>query len=107
MFKGIINTSWEACQDGRWINSFSFNLENCKQKLICYNKSRTQNCKIRISELVQKLEMLHDNHAICDSMHSQIELKTKLAKLWKAEDLYLKQRSKVNWIKHWDSNTCF
>lgn len=61
----------------------------------------------KISALMEELQLIKKCAVVGDPSRRQIEIKGELHQLWKNEELFWKQRSKVQWLKEGDANTRF
>lgn len=89
-----------------WHNLLSKS-ENCKNSLTTWSKSKFKRADLEINILTQRIQVLQNNHVSEEEWHELQELQKKIKLLWKHEEIYWNQRSRVKWLQWGDNNTSF
>lgn len=103
----IVKRLWRPNDSSTHVNQWTQNLHRCKTELLKWNKVHFPNCKIRINEVVEELGLLQNASSSDVSIPKQRSLKAELDKLWRWEEQFWRQRSRINWLQSGDSNTKF
>ncbi|KAL6144500.1 hypothetical protein ACLB2K_055192 [Fragaria x ananassa] len=103
----ILNRCWEAHGDGNAFTQWVTKLDRCKESLSRWRKSVGGNNRKLINKCLSDLESLQIEGTEEVDHNAVRELTNTLSDLWSSEELYWKQRSRVNWLKNGDSNTRF
>ncbi|CAB4313877.1 unnamed protein product [Prunus armeniaca] len=106
--KELIGGYWSGNIEGSGNLVWHHKLMTCKMKLIQWRCDiMGGNNKQKIQARLRELERLHMAWASDNTLQQQEAINADLEKLWKAEELYWCQRSRVNWLSAGDKNTRF
>ncbi|KAI5349016.1 hypothetical protein L3X38_001903 [Prunus dulcis] len=81
------------------------NLHTCRNHLTDWSKRKFKNNKIEIDSLVDQLNLMQ--HSWEENTENISRIKTKLNDLWRKEECYWQQRSRIKWLQNGDSNTSY
>ncbi|KAI5352666.1 hypothetical protein L3X38_005557 [Prunus dulcis] len=77
------------------------NLHTCRNHLTDWSKRKFKNNKIEIDSLVDQLNLMQ--HSWEENTENISRIKTKLNDLWRKEECYWQQRSRIKWLQNGDS----
>ncbi|KAL7111975.1 hypothetical protein ACP275_05G123500 [Erythranthe tilingii] len=105
----------EALIDQHWAGQAAINpvddiitkTEECKLALISWSNATVKQPQRRIAELTKQLKTIRSGTITEDSKIKMKELHGELEKLYVENDIYWRQRSRVQWIREGDRNTSF
>lgn len=103
----IVQSCWGEETRGSGITNWMRKLAACEKKLSQWSKNLGDNSRRQIQELLTRLEMVQKDVGSLQNQNLHDKLGNYLDSLWKAEELYWCQRSRVNWLKAGDKNTRF
>ncbi|XP_012848393.1 PREDICTED: uncharacterized protein LOC105968310 [Erythranthe guttata] len=81
--------------------------EECKLALISWSNATVKQPQRRIAELTKQLKTIRSGTITEDNKIKMKELHGELEKLYVENDIYWRQRSRVQWIREGDRNTSF
>ncbi|CAL1410408.1 unnamed protein product [Linum trigynum] len=97
----IVNRNWDAvglCED---------RMRKCEKELETWAKQMYQDQNKRLMEIQKRLEEILLNDRADDIIEEEKCLMNELASIWKDEELFWSQRSRINGLQKGDQNTNF
>ncbi|XP_071905833.1 uncharacterized protein [Coffea arabica] len=104
--KGIIETTWGIEQKGSRMFIVMRKIKECRMALLAWNRKLRMNSGKKITQIKEKLLEIKESSG--EGIRGQIaELKLKLSKAYKEEELYWSQKARCRWLKEGDKNTAY
>lgn len=103
----IIQRGWNCDQNGDSLSVLSAKLGACRYELQNWSRRKFPNNLSRINYLTKELEVLQLGVHGDSFRHQEAAIWDELSCLWSREEIYWKQRSRLNWLQAGDANTKF
>ncbi|RYR27575.1 hypothetical protein Ahy_B01g051591 [Arachis hypogaea] len=104
----VIRRSWQQ-DDGNincW-NQFIRKRSRCKRKLMEWSRRKFKRADKEIEKKKSELQQIQECDMTDGDQRREKELKNQISDLWKQEEKYWGQRSRLKWLKWSDKNTAF
>ncbi|XP_039068118.1 uncharacterized protein LOC120214237 [Hibiscus syriacus] len=107
-FLNIVSQSWQSSSQGNPMQQLFFKLKRLKNSLKALNQNQYSNISARVNQKKMELqEQQIRSLNFADSFHKELQLQNELHLLEEAENMFLRQKAKVQWINHGDKCTKF
>nr|XP_025616741.1 uncharacterized protein LOC112709055 [Arachis hypogaea] len=106
--KEVIRRSWQQ-EDGYrncW-NQFTRKRSRCQRELLEWSRRKFKRADKEIERKKSELQQIQKGDMKEGDQNRERELKNQISNLWKQEEKYWGQRSRLKWIKWGDKNTAF
>ncbi|KAH7862199.1 hypothetical protein Vadar_001358 [Vaccinium darrowii] len=101
----IVKTAWATSVPGSWLFKVHHRIEECRCSLLNWKKRKRDNSDKNITVLKENIQQIHNspfrNRERLKELEGQLQLE------WDSEELFWKQKSRVDWLQHGDKNTGF
>lgn len=101
----VIKQAWETNESAQHLQDIKQKLNACKSSLIHWSKNVFKHNISEINKVRRQLQLIYDMRLDEEGQMEERDLKSKVDALWKREEIYWKQRSRVRWLKEGDRNT--
>ncbi|CAK9147551.1 unnamed protein product [Ilex paraguariensis] len=103
----VIRDSWSVDVNGSTMYRLKQRLRNCTTELKRWSLTHFKNNRKQIENLKDRLVEIQNGHVHNTAQNEAKEIKAEVDKIWKREEMYWCQRSRLNWLKYGDRNTKF
>lgn len=103
----VIAKAWDFENNGSAMFKLTQSLRRCRTNLKTWSKSTFGNNRIKIQELSGKLRDIQALPHSSETFEIQKTISRELELTHQREEMYLHQRSRVNWLNYGDKNTAF
>ncbi|KAL0411141.1 UNVERIFIED_CONTAM: putative mitochondrial protein [Sesamum latifolium] len=103
----IVENSWQSAGTGNDQQNFMDKLNSSREALILWGRSGFKERRHRIEELEQLLHNLRSMPCTGDNKRVEDKVRRELEALILEEEVYWRQRGKIQWLKGGDKNTSF
>ncbi|KAJ1407196.1 Endonuclease/exonuclease/phosphatase superfamily [Sesbania bispinosa] len=103
-----VDKGWNSAvnDSGEWGVCLS-RVESCKKELISWHKVTFKRADEEIARLKDRLKFLHNSCDLPGGLEERLSIKDRIKELWKQEEIYWGQCSKVKWLNWGDRNSKF
>ncbi|KAH7834805.1 hypothetical protein Vadar_019912 [Vaccinium darrowii] len=105
--QGVISNSWASSVNSSNMFVWCKKLKFCRKALKIWSKEEFGNNKIRLNKLKNLLYDLQLASPTSDNMKAQQLVIKDMEEVYAREEMYLHQRSRVNWLNYGDRNSSF
>ncbi|KAL9151827.1 hypothetical protein ABFS82_11G077500 [Erythranthe guttata] len=103
----VIRQQWESISNSNPVEDLLLKNEGCQIALQSWSKSTLSQPQRRIEKIQKKMHALRCGLQTENSKLELQNLKKELEEVYEEQDLYWRQRSKIQWIREGDRNTKF
>lgn len=105
-YKEIISCSWISTDQSALLSIID-NIKQCSNNLASWDKAKFGSLARDIRETHQRIVQLHNMQGQVDNNRELKAMEEKLNDLLLKEEIFWKQRSRIEWMKAGDQNTKF
>ncbi|KAM2080248.1 hypothetical protein ACFX1T_034032 [Malus domestica] len=103
----VISNAWNENCHGSFSSRWLFKLNCCRSALTKWSSSKFKNNRKEINKHLAALERINDIPDQAIQISNKKSIESQLGDLWRKEECYWLQRSRISWLKEGDSNTSF
>ncbi|XP_015969290.1 uncharacterized protein LOC107492746 [Arachis duranensis] len=104
----VIRRSWEHQVENRnWWSQFNRNRSKCIRELTEWSRRKFKRADKELEKKKEELHQLQEGNMTDRDQIKEKKLKNQITELWKQEEKYWGQRSRLKWLKWGDKNTAF
>ncbi|XP_058195012.1 uncharacterized protein LOC131311532 [Rhododendron vialii] len=103
----VIASAWDTSTPGSAMYSLRTKLRSCQKSLQEWSRKTFGNNKKRIEDLTEKIRIIQSLPFSQEGFSQEQDFAKELEITMLREEMYVHQRSRVNWLKFGDKNTVF